>query len=338
MSENMVTHFRVLVRLMRGEATKPAERPTRCPVMRTVRALRDFQQRAFTLVELLVVIAVVALLVSILLPTLGRARLMGRQTRELAGGKQLMTAFTLYANDNKDRVLTGYPSAQWVATTMPVYNGEGERLYAEQAQRYPWRIAPYFDGDFRGLYLDQKMLKDVRDNAPTYTPLGVNLDYVISLFPSLGMNINFVGGSDRLGQFDPLFRQVFGRPYVERLDEVRRPSDLIAFASARAEAQPLAPQLGTPDGFFRVEPPLFSAGQPRQWEASYDPRSAAPGQNSGFVALRYGGSGDGGGGGGGKAVSAQVDGHCAMLGWEDLNDMRRWADGADRADWVMTPR
>lgn len=332
----MPKHVEHLANLCRGVRTAPLDRPTRCPVMQTVRAIRDFQRRAFSLIELLVVIAVVALLVSILLPALARARSMGRQARELAGGKQLMTAFTLYANDNKDRVLTGYPPAQWVATTMPVFNGEGERLYAEQAQRYPWRIAPYFDGDFRGLYLDQRLLKDVRDNAATYTPLGVNLDYVISLFPSLGMNINFVGGSDRLGQFDPLFRRVYGKPYIERLDEARRPSDLIAFASARSEAQPLAPQLGRPEGFFRIEPPLLSAGLPRQWEASYDPKTNSPGANSGYIALRYA-SGNGVGGGG-KAVAAQIDGHGSILGWEELNDMRRWADGADRVDWVMTPR
>jgi hypothetical protein len=33
-----------------------------------------------------------------------------------------------------------------------------------------------------------------------------------------------------------------------------------------------------------------------------------------------------------------VDGHCGVLGWAEMNDMRRWADGADREDWTLRPR
>jgi prepilin-type N-terminal cleavage/methylation domain-containing protein/prepilin-type processing-associated H-X9-DG protein len=71
---------------------------------------RKARRAAFTLVELLVVIGIIALLISILLPSLSRAREQGNAVKCLSNLRQLGMAFVMYTNANKGALPADAPN------------------------------------------------------------------------------------------------------------------------------------------------------------------------------------------------------------------------------------
>lgn len=88
----------------------------------------------FTLIELLVVISIIALLIAILLPALGRARKAARLAMCGSNLRQLGIANTAYSVDNKDTVMTTHERG------FGAYAGDIRKKQDDPSQPHAWSI------------------------------------------------------------------------------------------------------------------------------------------------------------------------------------------------------
>ena len=83
------------------------------------------RRKAFTLVELLVVVAVIAILISLLLPAINRVRVQAQSTECLTNQRNLIAAYTQYSIDKNGRVPgtdTGAYAYDWMQTVGGQHN------------------------------------------------------------------------------------------------------------------------------------------------------------------------------------------------------------------------
>lgn len=295
------------------------------------------QLHAFTLIELLVVIAIIALLIGILLPALGSARGSAKAVREQAGMSQLLIAYTMYADDHRGALLTGFLSNdhwdEMVDDHSVPKDTRGKEVGSVAGKRYPWRLIPYLDFQFDGIYQDHRVTEGLTDSlgAENASMHDHTMQYVASLYPSFGLNSYFVGGGangDNL-PWSKAGRRLFGKFHVDKLHQVQRPSNLMVFSSARSIAEPaLLPGYGMIEGYFIVKPPHLYSTSGRQWEDEYSASTDHPESNSGGVSMRHKG----------KGIAGLIDGHSEQWGWEDYNDMRHWSNDATSKDWEVQAR
>jgi prepilin-type N-terminal cleavage/methylation domain-containing protein len=262
--------------------------------------------QAFTLIELLVVIGIIALLAAMLLPALGKARYRASQVNEMSGSRQLLIAWSLYAEDNSDSVLPGYRYG------LNATDFQGRPVSHPINARYPWRIAPYLGKSFDVMYLNENRRTLETFRRMEDPDLGV---YAASVFPSQGINSVFVGGDDvELPPTERAFER-FGRFCVLKTAEVARPSELLVFTSARGPFEGRVVP-----GYYVVKPPYLNA---RRWAVDWNSDDGP--EAWGYVHPRYNL----------RSVTGMVDGHVENVDRRRIQDMRHWANPADRADWTL---
>src|SRR6186997_2028225 len=94
-----------------------------------VHARTSDRRAGFSLIELLVVIGIIAILIAILLPTLGRVREHARRAECLSNLRQVHTHFLAYAVAHEGQVPIGYKDVKasnynWVDSASPKRNAQ----------------------------------------------------------------------------------------------------------------------------------------------------------------------------------------------------------------------
>lgn len=133
-----------------------------------------WRKRAFTLVELLVVVGIIAVLIALLLPALAPARENTRRTACASNLRQLATAFVMYVGDNRQR----YPAAAWVTARPEGWiHWQAERDLRESA------IARYLSGPGPELFRcpsDDVETRQVIFGSPVLPPQPYRYSYIFN--------------------------------------------------------------------------------------------------------------------------------------------------------------
>lgn len=307
------------------------------------------RRAAFTIIELLVVVGIIAVLLGLLLPALSGVKKRGRKTTELNNIKHLGHAWTLYGQNNNDAALPGFLDQAVQANPSPgVSRGWGVQYDYPDRSKIPidannysgpwtWRLISYLDFNHEMLH---SHLNEVDPDSLTMKSEAQSIAYE----PAFGYNGYYIGGHWSMigsGPSYPMYKfynhvdQVSKRPLAIPLGigQIQRSSALVLFCASThvTGGQPFYSASKLPadtSGSHLVTPPIV--GAQTQWQPlEQDPITAfqalgndvyAPlGRHTGTIAIVY------------------VDGHVDNQGYEAMYDQRKWIDAADTRFFKHVP-
>jgi len=99
--------------------------------------------KAFTLIELLLVIATITILAALMMPALATAEAKGKRTACLNNLKQCALSFQMYSADNDGKLAQNYPLKQadsnsWVLGNMKVISDSTNLTLIRQGKLFPY--------------------------------------------------------------------------------------------------------------------------------------------------------------------------------------------------------
>ena len=136
------------------------------------------RSRAFTLVELLVVIGIIALLIAILLPALRKARLAAEEAQCMSNLRQFGVGFQVYADSNKGALATDGPDGS--------ASGGATKLIGPQNAATPSDVSGIDDGQLWYNAIPPKIQKK------SYYQMIQDDSSGLGVLPHSGMNSIFV--------------------------------------------------------------------------------------------------------------------------------------------------
>lgn len=213
---------------------------------------RSARPRGFTIIELVAVVALIALLLAILLVAFRRASNTASRTASLGALRQLSTAMQAYASDHDQALMPGQVSdAELQRLRLKAFTSDDRQVPVPDLYRntWVWRLTPYMSDGW------EVAMADDRDVDATDAIAGdlVSSDSMardeafatVETRPSFGMNTFFLGGDDVQGDDDlrdraPWRPNGFDSPAARSTAEIRNPSRLMAFAASIAVTDAVA--------------------------------------------------------------------------------------------------
>lgn len=189
----------------------------------------------FTLLELLLVIAIIALLAGLLLPTLGKAKLQAKRINCVSNLQQLGVAFHSFAHDHDDKL------------PMHVSTNDGGTLISKLGTNgVPYEIAPAYQ-HFQALsneLVSARLLicpADTRAAAEQFAALqNDNVSYLVVVNARFGNSLAVLSGDRNIAAATVtgiLQTTPDDNPHVRWTDEMHRGQGNLLFADGHVEKQ-----------------------------------------------------------------------------------------------------
>jgi prepilin-type N-terminal cleavage/methylation domain-containing protein len=213
--------------------------------------------KAFTLIELLICIAVMALLLSLLAPSLSGVRESGRQTACLVNLRSMTTGWTMYSNTYNDRC-------------MPLAYSRSPDIAIGAESIYWWGTHGITDSGvdhdkgFLSPFLDSSLSAKSVYECPCQ-PWGTYRAQGNMTNPQRTSTYGYNGYYFASSQTPGWDAQIAGHGWLRQF-QVRNPSSTIVFADTLLSGSP-------PSNCALLDPPQLYAGR-RRWSANTSPTTA----------------------------------------------------------------